>query len=189
MTHISNTGGRGCEYKCCTGLCALDCLPSIRGNISPLSSCSMSGVLLEGQSHMCFIEQPHPPAIPSAQLPRVNSPIHFSNRGPPNQKKREKWSTDKLVCYILIFGPYLFAWLVQRQRSYPLCCSSIGGVWTGTGTLWCPSWHLHRCIACGPGKAGIVSSGPGTSPPAGCTEAEPRWCRPQGLAVGSWLKT
>ena len=84
---------------------------------------------------------------------------------------------------------YLFAWPVRKRRSCPQCCSSSAGVWTGTGTLWCLSWHLHRCTACGPGRAGTASSGPATGPPAGCTEAGHRWCRPRGSVKGSWPET
>lgn len=68
------------QHSMCVRMCArVDCLSFIRGKADSLPpSCSMSGAGLEGQSHMWFIQQPHPPTIPSTQLLRISSPIHFT---------------------------------------------------------------------------------------------------------------
>lgn len=98
------------------------------------------------------------------------------------------WETSTILNQPAL-ASYLFAWRVRKLRSCPLCCSSSADVWTGTGTLGCPSWRLHQCTACDPGRAGTTFSGPATGPPAGCTEAGHRWCRPRGSVKGSLPET
>lgn len=148
--------------------------------------------------------------FPPTQLLHISRDVHFQRRAGGVGERGDEYRGERKYMHMLgadlvppppkknytILHPlglfvclYLFAWLVQKQRNCPLCCSSSGGSWTGTGTPGCPSWRLRRCNGCGPGRADTASSGPATGPPAGCTAAARRWCKPPGSAEGSWPET
>jgi hypothetical protein len=66
------------------------------------------------------------------------------------------------------------AWARTRSCHAP-SSSSTFGVWTATGTPRCLPSHLSRRHSCGPGTAGITSSGLEIVRWSGCTKVRLQW--------------